>query len=158
MDLSRLRLGEWLVAAGGVALIASLALDWYGARGRADALSGFESFSVVDVLLVALAALAIGLAVAQATRRSPTVPVAAAVLTVVFGIAGVLLVAYRIVNQPGPNEFVDVRAGAWVGLAAAAAVLAGGWESLRNEHVPGEGPPADVELRPAPRIARDAEP
>ena len=158
MELRRLRLGEWLAGAGGVVLIGSLTLDWYGARGRSGALSGFESFSVLDLFLVALAALAIGLAVAQATRRSPTIPVAAGVLTVTFGILGVLLVAYRIVNQPGPNEFVDVRAGAWVGLAATAAVLAGGWESIRNERVPGEGPPEDVELRPAPRIARDAEP
>jgi hypothetical protein len=158
MDVTRLRLGEWLAAAGGAALIASLLLPWYGVRGRAATLTGFESFTVVDVLLVALAALAIGLAGAQATRRTPTIPVAAGVLTVVFGLLAVLLVAYRIVNQPGPNEFLDVRAGAWAGLAATVAVLVGGWESLRNERVPGEGPPADVEHRPAPRIAPDAEP
>jgi hypothetical protein len=150
MDVRRLRLGEWLAAAGGAALIVSLLLPWYGARGRAETLTGFESFSVVDVLLVAVAALALALAAAQATRRSPTVPVAAGVLTVVVGLLAVLVVAYRIVDQPGPNEFVDVRGGAWVGLGATLAVLAGGWESIRNERVRDLPPGPEPEVRSAP--------
>jgi hypothetical protein len=150
--MRRLRLGEWLAAAGGVALIVSLLLPWY------DALSGFESFAVIDVLLCLVAIPAIALAVLQATQRGPAVPVGTAVVTVPIGLIGVLLVLYRIVDQPGPNDLVDVRAGAYVGLAATVAILAGAWESLRNEHVPGAAPPEDVEVRPAPRIAPDAQP
>jgi hypothetical protein len=146
----RLRAGEWLAAAGGIALIASLLVPWYGARARAETFTGFESFTVVDLYLVPVAVLGVALAVLQATRRGPVLPVGAGVLIVPLGAIAVLLVAYRIANQPGPNEFVDVRAGAWIGLAAAVAVLAGGWLSIREERVPGEDPPEDVELRPAP--------
>jgi hypothetical protein len=154
----RLRLGEWLAALAGVGLVVSLTLDWYGARGRETGISGFAAFGVIDLLLVLVAAVAIALGVLHATQDSPTLPVGAAVLAVTLGILATLLVLYRIVNEPGPDEFLDVRAGAYLGLLAAMAVTAGGWLSLAAEHVPGLPPGPEPELRPAPRIAADAEP
>jgi hypothetical protein len=158
VDLKRLRLGEWIAAAGGVGLFVSLFVSWYGAsidvgdtgfeiRAGIDA---WQSFDVLDIVLVLVAALAVGLAVLQATQRSPTLPVGAGVLTTLAGALATLLVAYRIANQPGPNEFIEVRGGAWLGLIAAVAITLGGWESMRNEHVRGlpEGP--EPELRRAP--------
>ena len=156
--MRRLRVGEWLAAAGGVGLIVTLALDWYGARGREEAVTGFAAFDMIDVLLVLAAGTGIALAVAQATRDRPALPVAAAVLTVTAGILATLLVLYRLVNEPGPDEFVDLRAGAYLGLLATVALTAGGWLSLATEHVPGLPPGPEPELRPAPRIAADAEP
>ena len=156
--MRRLRLGEWIAALAGVGLIASLTLDWYGARGRETGISGFAAFDVIDVLLVLVAAVGIALAIIQATRDRPALPVAAAVLTVIAGILGTLLVLYRIVNEPGPDDFIEVRAGAYLGLLAAAALTAGGWLSLADEHVRGVPPGPEPELRPAPRIAADAEP
>ena len=156
--MRRLRLGEWLAALAGVGLVVSLALDWYGARGRETGISGFAAFDVIDLLLVLVAATGVALAVLQATRVRPALPVAAGVLTVIAGILGTLLVLYRIVNEPGPDEFLDVRAGAYLGLLAVAALTAGGWLSLAAEHVPGLPPGPEPELRPAPRIAADAEP
>jgi hypothetical protein len=153
MDLRRLRHGEWIAAAGGVVLVVSLFLDWYREFVGVDLavdLTGFESFDVLDVVLVLIAALAIALAVLQGTRDSPAIPVGAGVLTVVFGALGVLLVAYRIVNQPGPNELIEVRAGAWVGLLATLAIAVGGWESIRDERVRGLPPGPEPELRPTP--------
>ncbi len=160
--MRRLRAGEWLAAAGGLALlVALLLLEWYRpttGEQALDGLTGFESFSVLDLCLAVVAAAGVALAVIQATQRGPALPVGAGVVTVVLGGVGVLLLAYRIANQPGPNEFMDVDAGAWIGLAAAVAVLTGGWLSIRDEHVPGERPPEDVEVRPAPRIPADAQP
>ena len=156
--MRRLRVGEWLAALGGVGLIVTLALDWYGARGRDEAVTGFAAFDVIDVLLVLVAGTGIALAVAQATRARPALPVAAAVLTITVGILGTLLVLYRIANEPGPDEFLDVRAGAYLGLLAVAAMTAGGWLALATERVPGLPPGPAPELRPAPRIAADAEP
>jgi hypothetical protein len=153
MDLRRLRHGEWIAAAGGVILVLSLFLDWYREFVGVDLavdLTGFESFDVLDIVLVLIAALAIALAVLQAARDSPAIPVGAGVLTVVFGALGVLLVAYRIVNQPGPNELIEVRAGAWVGLLATVAITIGGWESIRDERVRGLPPGPEPELRPTP--------
>jgi hypothetical protein len=158
MDLRRVRHGEWIAAAGGVTLLASLFMTWYMPFGGVDPLqdldrplTGFESFDVLDIVLVVIAALAIALAVLQATRDSPAIPVGAGVLTVVFGALGVLLVAYRIVNQPGPNDLVEVQAGAWLGLLAALVVTGGGWRSMRVEPVPGQAlPPIEDQPLPAP--------
>jgi hypothetical protein len=88
--------------------------------------------------------------VLQATQRSPALPVGAAVLTTVLGAVAVLLVAYRIVNQPGDNEFIAVQPWAWVGLAAATLLTAGAWLSLRAERVRGLPPGPEPELRPPP--------
>jgi len=148
--MRRLRAGEWLAAAGAVALLVALLSPWYGARARSETLTGFESFAVIDVLLVALAALALALGALQATRDTPAAPVGAAVLTATLGILGVLLVLYRLLNQPGPNEFVDVRWGAWLGLAATLAIAAGGWRALATERVRGLPPGPEPELRPTP--------
>jgi hypothetical protein len=71
------------------------------------------------------------------------------VLTTVGGAIAALLILYRIVNQPGPNDAVDVDPGAWLGLAAAAITAAGGWGSMRAEAIPGAIVPP-VEDLPAP--------
>jgi hypothetical protein len=158
VKLIRLRAGEWLAAGAAIAVPITLALPWYGARAREETVSGFESFTVIDVLLLLVAAVALTLAILQATQDSPTLPVAFGVLTVAAGIIAVLLTVYRLVNEPGPDEFIDVRLGAWLGLAATVAVTAGGWLSIQAEHVRGLPPGPEPELRPSPRIAHRAQP
>jgi hypothetical protein len=156
--MRRLRLGEWVAAVAGVALVVSLFMTWYEPTAANAtplgapnvALSAFESFSILDLYLVLVALAGIGLAVLQVTQRSPAVPVGAGVLTTLLGAIAVLLVAYRMVNQPGDNEFVEVRAGAWVALVAALGVTLGAWLSLREEDVRGLPPGPEPELRPPP--------
>jgi hypothetical protein len=150
VSLVRLRAGEWLAAAAAIAVPITLALPWYGARARETAVSGFQSFAVIDVLLLLAAAVGLTLALLQATQESPTLPVAFGVVTVAAGFLATLLVLYRLVNEPGPDEFLDVRLGAWLGLAATAALTAGGWLSIANEHVRGVPPGPEPELRPEP--------
>jgi hypothetical protein len=87
--------------------------------------------------------------VVTVTRRRPALPVSLAVLGSVAGAIATLLVLVRILDQPGPNEFVDVAAGAWVALAGAIGVAAGCWLSMADERNRGV-PPVPVELRPAP--------
>jgi hypothetical protein len=162
--LKRLRAGEWLAAAGGVALIAALLLPWYEIGGvdpghdlRYPEATGFEALTVIDLLLAATAVLAIALAVLQATQDAPAKPVAAGVLTVTFGAIGVLLVLFRLIDQPSV-EFVEVRFGAWIALVATVALTAGGWLSIAAERVRGLPPGLEPELRPSPRIADRAQP
>jgi hypothetical protein len=142
VDLRRLRFGEWLALAGGVLLIVSLFLPWYGD------VSGFEAMTVIDILLVLIAAVGIALAVLQATQTTPALPVAFGVLTVVIGAIGVLLVLFRLIDSPG--DVGGPAAGAWLGLVAAAGMTVGGWRALANEHVPHLPPGPEPELRPAP--------
>ena len=142
MDLRRLRAGEWIAAAGGTVLIVSLLLPWYGGA------TGYQALSVIDVLLTLIALLGIALAVLQATQDTPAKPVAAGVLTVVFGALGVLLVAFRLIDAPSAG--LEVRGGAWLALVAAIAITIGGWRSLAAEYVRGLPPDPEPELRPTP--------
>ena len=144
--MGRLRPGDLVAGAGALLLLAAtLFLDWYSGA------SAWEAFSVLDVVLALLALPALGLVVAQATRASPAVPVFLSVLASVTGLLAVLLIGYRILNQPGPNDAVEVDAGAWVGLAAAALMLAGACWSARDESMPGAGyPPVERLVAPSP--------
>jgi hypothetical protein len=150
MKLIRLRTGEWLVAAAVVAIAVSLALPWYGVRAREETVTGFESFAVIDVLLLLAAAVGVALVFLQATKDSPSLPVAFGVLTVTTGVLATLLVLYRLINEPGSDAFLDVRLGAWLGLLATVALTAGGWLSIANERVHHVPPGPEPELRPAP--------
>jgi uncharacterized membrane protein len=145
--MRRLRDGEWIAGAGGVALLAAMFLHWYGA-GPFE-VTAWQAFDVLDVVLALLALVPLGLVVTQATRSSPSIPVAFSVFTMLAGALAALLILYRIVNQPGPNDLVEVQAGAWLGFVAAGVIAAGGWRSLRVEPIPG-APLPPVEDLPAP--------
>jgi uncharacterized membrane protein len=145
--MGRLRDGEWIAGAGGVALLAAMFLHWYGA-GPVE-LTAWQAFDVLDVVLALLALVPLGLVVTQATRRSPSIPVTFSVLSTLAGMLAALLILYRIVNQPGPNDLVEVQAGAWLGFVAAVVVAAGGWRSMRVEPIPGT-PMPPIEDLPAP--------
>ena len=154
--MRRLRDGEWIAGAGAVALLASMFLHWYGLDaallgGLAAEATAWQAFGALDIVLALLALVPLVLVFTQATRPSPAIPVFFSVMTVLAGALAVLLILYRILNQPGPNEIVDVQVGAWLGLLAAAVITAGGWRSLRVEAVPGQPmPPVDEQPLPAP--------
>jgi hypothetical protein len=158
VDLSRLRPGEIIAAAGGVALLVVMFLDWYAAGGTTEVqgqtlelslgVNAWQAFGLTDLILAVCALLAIGLALVTASRRSPALPVAASVVTSSLAILASLLVLYRIVNQPGPNDFVEVELGALLGLLAVLTIAAGAWHSMRDEAWEDAPVPADV--RPAP--------
>jgi hypothetical protein len=145
--MGRLRDGEWIAGAGGVALLAAMFLHWYGA-GPFE-VTAWQAFGVLDVVLALLALVPLGLVFTQATRTSPSIPVAFSVFTMLAGALAALLILYRIVNQPGPNDLVEVQAGAWLGFVAAGVIATGGWRSLRVEPIPG-APLPPVEDLPAP--------
>jgi hypothetical protein len=153
MKLIRLRAGEWLAAAAAVGLVVSLFLPWYEAG---DSLHGFEALTVVDVLLVLAALVGIALAVLQATRTSPALPVAFGVLTIAAGFLALLLVAFRLIDAPRADY--EIAYGAWLGFVAVVALTAGGWLSIKDERVRGLPPQPEPELRPSPRIADRAQP
>jgi hypothetical protein len=145
--------------AGAIAVIASLWLPWYGvtipdavrqaidvqsgqlppgfadfARGilaalpKSIQLSGWQAFEGADVAIALIAgAAALSVLLAIDVR---------AVLGAAAAIAGLVLV--HILDQPGPNEIVSVKAGPWVALAGAVAIAL----SARPEPTPAAAPPA----------------
>ena len=158
--MRRVRAGEVVAGVAGVLLLVSLFLKWYsvtpelmfGAMDRQfSSVSAWTAFSVVDVLLALVALLGVALALSQVVGRGPTLPVALGVITTTLGLAATLLVLYRILNQPGPNELIGVEAGAWVGLAACLGVFLGAWLSLSDERPrPADPVPPAPERRPTP--------
>ena len=73
------------------------------------------------------------------------------VITTTLGLAGTLLVLYRILNQPGPNDAIDVSYGAYLGLLATLGVFLGAWLSLSDERPrPADPPPPEPQRRPTP--------
>jgi hypothetical protein len=149
MDLGKLRRGEMIAAAGGIVLlIAMFFVDWYA--GGADVSTPFGDVSVegagfgpwdgqgftgtiADLVILAAAIAAIGLAVVTATSRTVALPVAASALTAGLGIGAVVMVLLRMVLQPGPNEFVELRFGIFLALISSAVIAYGGWEAMREE-------------------------
>ena len=150
MSLRRVRAPEWLAGAAGTALIVALFLPWYS-QGRPSA-TAWEAFTVTDVLLALLALAGPALLAVQATRLSPALPIGISVIAILCGAVAAILVVARLVLQPGANDAVGLEAGAWLGLGAALALLAGGWWSMAAEHDPG-APTPHVEVRRAPPAA-----
>ena len=77
-------------------------------------------------------------------------------ITSTLGALATLLVLYRILNQPGPNDFVEVKFGAFLGFLSVLAIAAGGYRSMRDEE--GEGAPMPTDVRPTPAREGPAEP
>lgn len=167
--MGRLRPLDLVAGVGGIVLLASLFLHWYAldvptvrtgdvvtplVATFGDALepTGWQAFTVTDILLVAVALLAIAVPVVTATVHGPALPIAIVVLASVAAPLAALLIGYRMLNEPGPNDIVELRAGAWIGLAGALIAFAGSFGALKDESTPGAVAP-DVPRRPAPPAA-----
>ena len=127
--LRRLRAGELLALGGAVCVIVSLFLPWYEAPG--GALDAWDTFGVALALLIVAAASALVLVVATLAERSTALPVAAAVWTTLLGVVAVIAALVRLLERP--EHATSLRAGPWLALAGALAILAGAWQSMRDE-------------------------
>ena len=132
MDLRRLRTWDWLTALAGVVLLVSLFLPWYSAGG-ANA-TGWQSFTVIDVIF-ALAGLAgIALLIAAATQRTAAIPQAVASSIAPLLLVAAVLAVIRLLNLPGAADTRE--AGVWIGTLAALALFAFDAKSLRDKRFP----------------------
>src|ERR1044072_751109 len=112
----RFEVGPILVALGALVLLVSLFLDWYGA------LTAWEAFEVVEVLLGSLAVIALGIAVGQLMpdleyierRWLPAVVLAVAAL-----------LAAAIIHPPPAARSEDPATGAWRAFGPALVMFAG---------------------------------
>ncbi len=145
MRARRLRMGELLALAGALCVIVSLFEPWYeGSLGR---LNAWETFGGAVVLLMAAACAALALVISALTERSPALPVSIGVWCVLLGLITVVAALVRVLERPDHTSSLCV--GAWLALAGAVAILAGAWQSLRDEHAP-LYEPARPEPRPRP--------
>jgi hypothetical protein len=146
MDLRRLRAGEWIVAASGAVVLASLFLPWY--EGGAADFSGWEALSAIDVVVGLIAAAAVALLVVTATQRVPAVPVMMDALVTLAGIVAALLVLIRVLDLP--DGAAGREWGLWLGLAGVLGIVLGGTLAMRDERLSRPGEHTDASGRPAP--------
>ncbi len=116
MRETHIPIGALVAAIGGVLLIVSLGLDWYGE------FSGFTSFEFLDLLLVLLALLTLA-ALATALGLLPT-PLRPGT-SLVVGVTALVVVLSQLINHPPIGTERDVETGLWLGLGGAALMVAG---------------------------------
>lgn len=156
MDLRRLRAGEWIAAISGVVLLASLFLPWsQPSEGSGIELSGWETLSVTDVLLAAVAIAGIAAWVIVATANATAPGIASQTLLMPFALVMAIVLLIKVWGY-------DCY-GAWVGLAATLGVLAGLLLGMRDERLskPGQvtdatgvpAAPPEIEKLPGPPAA-----
>jgi len=159
VDPRRLRIGEWLTGLGGAVLLVSTFLHWYDLRSERTVESAhsagvqsawgwataWEAFSVLDVLLAVLAAMAIGAAVMAAVQNTPAVSLALASLTALVGLFATIAVVFRLIWAPEftaegfgviPDEGVSLAFGAWLGLGGVLLTTLGAFAAMRSERYP----------------------
>ena len=166
--MSGLRAGEWTAAFGAAALLVTLFLPWFGVEFPATPPGNLAAPILVEVgggdsgwdtlgwVVIVLALVAIGcaawLAIANATARPVAQLVAASVLTATVGTLAFVVLALRaLLFQPGPNDIVVLRYGAWLGLLAALILAVGGWLAIKDDRTDSpESAYTPPEPRPAP--------
>jgi hypothetical protein len=146
MDLRRLRAGEWIGAASGAALLASLFLPWY--EGERTDLTGWQALTAIDLVLALTAAAAVALLVVTATQRVPAVPVMMDALVTLAGIMAAVLVVIRVFDTPAGAAGRDWAL--WLALAGALGIVLGGTIAMRDERLSPPGKQTDASGRPAP--------
>jgi hypothetical protein len=123
-----LRGGEWVGAIGGLGLLVALLLPWYSASG--EDVTGWQAFTVTDIVLAAAAVAALSVAVCVLFGISVSYPVAGSSVATGFGFVSVVLIGIRLVDPPGAGD-PGLEFGAWLGLASAIAVTVGGYLGMQ---------------------------
>jgi hypothetical protein len=151
LDFTRLRRGELITGLAGVGLlVVMLAFSWFavkvspspGSTVMGFGRNAFESFTLIDLVLLATALLAIASPLVSASQDQFRLRHATAVIVCGLGIAAVILIAIRIASPPDLavpgghvsdiNAEVVRRVGVWLGLLTAIGVVAGSGLTMRT--------------------------
>jgi hypothetical protein len=122
---TRLSYGAVAAGAGGLLLILSLFLDWYGGL-FGGAVTGFEFFSIVDLFLLVVGLLAAGFAVVEAMGLQVNLPVDRTRTLTILGIIATSIVWAFLLE--GEHQ----KIGLILAAIASVAILAGGMLAERN--------------------------
>jgi hypothetical protein len=112
----RFELGPILVTLGGLLLLVSLFLDWYGP------LTAWDSFEVVDVMLATLAVVAV---LAAAGTLAPDLAYVERRWLPLLVLVVAVLVAAEIIDPPPAAADLSADTGAWIAFGAAVLMLLG---------------------------------
>jgi hypothetical protein len=153
MDFGRLRTWEWFTGLAGAVLLLSLFLPWYGAEGFQGTANAWQAFTVIDIVLALVAAMAIALLVVTAAQRTASLPQTRVALLVWVAVAGLIVALFRLASPPEVLTGVETtrEIGPYVGVVECIAVMLGAWRSMRDKSFPrAMRPRLDVETVPTP--------
>ena len=136
MDVNKLSMGQRIAAGAGLLLFIDLFLNWYSAGNDVISISasGWEVFSWVDLICAAAAIVAV-LAGVQAMGMVQ-IPTNLNMILLPLAAVATVLVLYRLINQPGPNNLVSNEFGAYIGLVLAALMTYGAATAGDSSPVP----------------------
>jgi drug/metabolite transporter (DMT)-like permease len=137
MDPRRLSAGDWIAAASGLLLAVSLFLNWYSGA------SGWEAFSIADIVFALAALMALAASVAAAARRTHASSIAMRSLSMLVCLPALLLILYRTIDPPGSGG-VDRELGAWLGLVGMLGCVGGVFRAMRDEGPPRRDPETEA--------------
>jgi hypothetical protein len=148
MDFTRTRGADWLAALGGLLLLISLFLPWYDVRGFG--ISGWESLSVIDLILALAALLAMAVPLVTAARDSPPVSIAVTIVACTIALLALLLVLIRVIWVPSDGLEAGRDWGLWVGVVGVLVTTVGTWSALRDDTGPSLRPSPEPQRQPVP--------
>lgn len=143
------RPGEILAGVCGALLLVALFFDWYDA-GDVVTVTAWQAFTFTDIVLAAAGIGGLAVLYTQATSRNPAVPVAVTVAVTALSVLAWLMVVYRLLNQPGPNDVVGLEPGAYLGLLLTAGLFYGCGKAMRDESARAATRPIPVQEMPVP--------
>jgi hypothetical protein len=163
LDFKRLTRGERIAGVAGTALlVVMIVFAWFAVKQRGVftgpglthpqtvvgyGRNAFQSFTVIDIVLLLTALVAIGSPLVVAAQSGLRWRALLSTVIAVLGAASVVLIVIRIVSPPdlanagvhvSDVEGADVvrRIGVWLGLAAAAGVAVGGTSAVLQRETP----------------------
>lgn len=152
MQADKLSTGEKLAAVSALLLFVFMFFDWFGVEvsgvpGFGGDVSGaggsaWDALDVIPILLMLAIVAAIGVAIIRLTDADLELPVSLNAIVAALGVLAVLLILYRIIDQPGGGgDFsgvevdVTLKLGIFLAFAAAVGIAYGGYRAMEEEGV-----------------------
>jgi len=152
VDVNRLSRGEQIAGIAAVLLLIDMFLNWYGANlndqlsqaakrfGVDTHVNAWQAFSTTDILI--FVACVVTLVMVGVQVMGNQVPVSLPMIAAALGGLTALIILWRIVNQPGDNDLVNVDYGAYLGLLLAGAMTYGAIQAGDGLQMPSAAPAA----------------
>jgi hypothetical protein len=152
VDVNRLSRGEQIAGIAAVLLLIDMFLNWYGANlndqlsqaakrfGVDTHVNAWQAFSTTDILI--FVACVVTLVMVGVQVMGNQVPVSLPMIAAALGGLTTLIILWRIVNQPGDNDLVNVDYGAYLGLLLAGAMTYGAIQAGDGLQMPSAAPAA----------------
>ncbi len=123
MKLGRIHLWEWLTGGAGLLILVGLGFEWSGGD------SGYESFSLLKLLLILVGVGALLIPVVVASSAKDELPIVWELFASMAASVVLLILLIRLLFSPDDG----LETGYWVVLAGTVAACVAGWRSVARE-------------------------